>query len=207
MKRILFMMLVAAMIAPMSVNAQKSEKQIVKEAKSRAKKEEKAGWKVTPGALSLQQQYEELFRMQSERVDGNKKYIFVTSESVGQFYNTAKMAAVEQGKLLLAGEISSEITGLVDNELASQGITPEEAQDINATVAGSTNLISASLGRVITVVECHQILENKNTKVSITIAYDSKQATEKAKKAVLQELTKKSKALRGKLEKLLGQGE
>ncbi len=206
MKRIFSVVAVvmAMVVASPQVNAQVSDKQITKLAKKKVKEYVKEGWTETPGALPLQSQLEESYRMQYTKNDvGEDKYIIMTSQAIGQHYNAAKLQAIEQGKLLLAGQLLSEITGLVDNTLANQGMEPEEAQSISQTVAESSNVISSSLGRVITVVECHRKLPNKNTEVLVTIAYDATKGNQKAKQAVLQELSKKSEALRGKLDKLL----
>jgi hypothetical protein len=68
----------------------------------------------------------------------------------------------------------------------------------------SKNLISQSIGRVITVVELVRQLDNKNTVVQIHIAYNGAMAKEAAKKAVRQDLESKGKKLHDQLDKALG---
>ena len=68
----------------------------------------------------------------------------------------------------------------------------------------SKNLISQSIGRVITVVECYRVLDNKNREVMVRIAYNGEMAKEAAKKAIRQELEKKGEKLHEQLDQVLG---
>ena len=104
----------------------------------------------------------------------------------------------------LAGQIQTEVTALVENTVANKQLDPEDAASITETVMASKNLISQSIGRVITVVECYRILPNKNREVMVRIAYNGEMAKEVAKKAVRQELEKKGEKLHDKLDKALG---
>jgi hypothetical protein len=68
----------------------------------------------------------------------------------------------------------------------------------------SKNFISQSIGRVITVVECYRVLDNKNREVMVRIAYNSEMAKQAVKQAVREELKKKGENLHEQLDKALG---
>ena len=68
----------------------------------------------------------------------------------------------------------------------------------------SKNLISQSIGRTITVVECYRDMKNKNKEVMVRIAYNGEMAKAAAKKAIKNSLEDESEQLHDKLDKLLG---
>ena len=96
------------------------------------------------------------------------------------------------------------MTALIENTVANKQLAAEDAASISETVMASKNLISQSIGRVITVVECYRILDNKNREVMVRIAFNGDMAREAAKKAIRQELEKKGENLHNQLDKVLG---
>ena len=132
------------------------------------------------------------------------KYIIATAQSVGENYDAAKTAATSIAMTNLAGQIQTEVTALIENTVANKQLAPEEAASVVESVMASKNLISQSIGRVITVVELVRQLDNKNTVVQIHIAYNGAMAKEAAKKAVRQDLESKGQKLHDQLDKALG---
>jgi hypothetical protein len=178
---------------------------VTKTTKKEAKRLKKEGWVVSPGALPLEKQLERSYLMEFE-YDANQfpKYIMANAQSIAENYDAAKTAATSLAITNLAGQIQTEVTALVENTVANKQLDPEDAASITETVMASKNLISQSIGRVITVVECYRILPNKNREVMVRIAYNGEMAKEVAKKAVRQELEKKGEKLHDKLDKALG---
>jgi hypothetical protein len=178
---------------------------VTKTTKKEAKRLKKEGWVVSPGALPLEKQLERSYLMEYE-YDANQfpKYIMANAQSIAENYDAAKTAATSLAITNLAGQIQTEVTALVENTVANKQLDPEDAASITETVMASQNLISQSIGRVITVVECYRILPNKNREVMVRIAYNGEMAKEVAKKAVRQELEKKGEKLHDKLDKALG---
>jgi hypothetical protein len=178
---------------------------VSKSTKKEAKRLKKEGWVVSPGALPLEKQLERSYLMEFE-YDANQfpKYIMANAQSIAENYDAAKTAAMSLAITNLAGQIQTEVTALVENTVANKQLDPEDAASITETVMASQNLISQSIGRVITVVECYRILPNKNREVMVRIAYNGEMAKEVAKKAVRQELEKKGEKLHDKLDKALG---
>ena len=185
-----------------------AKKELAEKASKTARKAAKAyirdGWEVAPGHLPLEKQLDRAYTMQYEFDEsGYPLYLMSEATSVGQNYDAAKFQAMELSKLQLAGQISSEIVGLVENTVANNELSPEEAVSVLETVSSSKNLISQKIGRVITVVECHRTLSNKNKEVRVQIAYNSKAAMESAKNVIRNELEKKGEDLHEKLDSLL----
>lgn len=178
---------------------------VSKSTKKEAKRLKKDGWVVSPGALPLEKQLERSYLMEFE-YDANQfpKYIMANAQSIAENYDAAKTAATSLAITNLAGQIQTEVTALVENTVANKQLDPEDAASITETVMANKNLISQSIGRVITVVECYRILPNKNREVMVRIAYNGEMAKEVAKKAVRQELEKKGEKLHDKLDKALG---
>lgn len=176
-----------------------------KTTKKEAKRLKKEGWVVSPGALPLEKQLERSFLMEYE-YDENlyPKYIMANAQSIGEHYDAAKTAATSLAITNLAGQIQTEVTALVENTVANKQLSDEEAVSLSETVMASKNLISQSIGRVITVVECYRVLDNKNREVMVRIAYNGEMAKEAAKNAIRQELERKGQKLHDQLDQVLG---
>lgn len=170
-----------------------------------AKRLKKEGWVVTPGALPLEKQLERAYTMEYE-YDENlyPKYIMANAQSIGENYDAAKTAATSLAITNLAGQIQTEVTALIENTVANQQLSADDAASISETVMASKNLISQSIGRTIVVVECYRILSNKNREVMVRIAYNGDMAKEAAKKAIRQELEQKGQNLHEQLDTVLG---
>ena len=181
------------------------EKKATKAARKDAKRLKRQGWQVAPGALPLEKQLDKSYMMQYEYdEDLFPKYLMGEAMSVGENYDAAKMQTLELAKQNLAGQIQTEVTALIDNTVANEQLQAEEAASITSSVMAAKNLISQSIGRVITVVEAYRTLDNKNKEVLVRIAYNSEMAKAAAKKAVRQDLEKKGDKLHNKLDQLLG---
>lgn len=173
--------------------------------KKEAKRLKKEGWVVSPGALPMEKQLERSYLMEYE-YDENlfPKFLMANAQSIGENYDAAKTAATSLAITNLAGQIQTEVTALIENTVGNQQMAAEDAASIVETVMASKNLISQSIGRVITVVECYRILDNKNREVMVRIAYNSEMAKQAVKQAVREELKKKGENLHEQLDKALG---
>ena len=176
-----------------------------KTTKKEAKRLKKEGWMVTAGALPMEKQLERSYLMEYEYNENLfPKYIMANAQSIAENYDAAKTAATSLAITNLAGQIQTEVTALIENTVANQQLAAEDAASIAETVMASKNLISQSIGRVITVVECYRVLDNKNREVMVRIAYNGEMAKEAAKKAIRQELEKKGEKLHEQLDQVLG---
>ena len=124
--------------------------------------------------------------------------------SIGENYDGAKMQALELAKQNLAAQIQTEVSGLIDNSVATQQLAMEEAVTVTKSIMASKSLIVQSIGRTITVVECYRTLNNKNKEVLVRIAYNGAMAKAAAKAAIRKSLENESDELRNKLDNILG---
>lgn len=182
------------------------DEKVSKEARKMAKKYAKEGWKVTVGALPLEKQLERSYTMQYELDMNNSmpKYIRAEGKAISTSYDAAKMHAIADAKVVLAGNIQTEVAAIIEERLANHELGKEEAVAISNAVQVSKQVIAQSIGRVITVVECYRELKNKNYEVLVHIYYNGEMAAEAAKKAVREDLEKKGDKLAKELDELLG---
>lgn len=187
------------------LSKQELTSRVDKVTRKEAKRLKKEGWVVSPGALPLEKQLERVYTMEYEYdTDLFPKYIIASAQSIGENYDAAKTAATSLAITNLAGQIQTEVTALIENTVANQQLSADDAASISETVMASKNLISQSIGRTIVVVECYRILNNKNREVLVRIAYNGDMAKEAAKKAIRQELEEKGQNLHEQLDTVLG---
>lgn len=176
-----------------------------KTTKKEARRLQKEGWVVSPGALPLEKQLERSYLMEYEYTeDLYPKYIMANAQSIAEHYDAAKTAATALAITNLAGQIQTEVTALLENTVANKQLSGEDAASISETLMGSKNLISQSIGRTIAVVECYRILKNNNREVMVRLAYNGDMAKEMTKKILRDELEKKGQKLHDQLDKVLG---
>ncbi len=174
-----------------------------KPARKEAKRLAKEGWTIAAGKLPLEKQLERSYLMQLEYDESQYPvYIMTEAISVGETYNAAKNQSIEVAKLNLAGLIESKITNLVENTLANDQISPEEAASVSKTVSASKQMIAKSLGRILTVTECHRTLPNKNVEILVHVAYNQRMAMDQAKAMLREELKKEGQDLHEELDKM-----
>lgn len=187
--------------------ASKSElnEKATKTARKEAKKLSKEGWITAPGALPLEKQLDKSYKMQMEYdEDMYPKYLMGEAMSIGENYDAAKMQALELAKQNLAGQIQTEVTALIENSVANKQLANEDAASVTQSIMGAKNLISQSIGRTITVMECYRVKTNKNKEVLVRIAYNGAMAKAAAKRAIQEELNEKSEEIHKKLDEILG---
>ena len=176
-----------------------------KDARKEAKRLQKEGWKVAPGALPMEKQLDRVFVMKYEfDTDMFPKWIFGDAMSIGENFDAAKMQAIAIAKEKIAGEIGTEVTAVIDNNLANKQLSPEEAASLVKSIDKGKQFISRNIGRTITVTEMYRTLSNKNKEVRVQIAYSSEMARQNAKQVIRDELEKEGDDLGKKLDELLG---
>lgn len=178
-----------------------------KAARKEAKTLAKEGWKVAPGAMPLEKQLDKAYFMESQIEDSETmypKFIIGEAMSIGETYDAAKMQALEIAKLNLAEQIQTEVTAIVDNSLTNQQLPEEEAVSVTKTLMESKSLISQSIGRTVTVMECYRDKDGKRKEVRVRIAYNGTLAKNAAKNAIRQTLEKEGKDMHETLDKVFG---
>ncbi len=180
------------------------KKRSIKMARKKAKKMKKQGYYEAPGALPMDKQLENAFIKQNmEDEDGYPKYITASGNSVAGSQTAAHLQAMETAKLTLAGTISTNVAALIENNIANEQFTKEEAATVTKIVSASKNIIAQELGRVIPLTEMYKEVGDDNIQADVMIAYDSKTAMIKAKEIVRRQLSEETEALQDKLDKML----
>lgn len=175
-----------------------------KAARKEAKKYVKEGWETSPGTLPIDKQLDKAYNMQYEYDEtGFPKFLMGEAMSIGENYDAAKMQALELAKQNLAGQIQTEVTELIENQVSNKQLSAEQAASVSQSVSASKNLISQSIGRVIPVVELYRTKTNSNKEVLVRVAYNSSMALEAAKKGIRHTLEEKGDTLRNQLDKIL----
>ncbi len=174
-------------------------------ARKESKRLAKEGWKVSAGALPLEKQLDETWKKQYERDENDyPKYIIANTKTIGTNYSAAKNQALNLAKVELAGLISTHVAGLVENTVANQDLSNQEAASIVKTIDASKSIIAQEMGRTVVLLEVYRVLPNKNTEVQIRIAYNVEIAMDLAKKTIVKKLEEEGAGLQSKLDGLLG---
>ena len=135
--------------------------------------------------------------------DGYPLYLVSTGNSVAESQSAAKLQAIELAKLELAGVVQTSIVAIIENSVANNQLSREDAASVTKTVAASKNIIAQEIGRVITFFEIYREVGDANIECSLRIGYNSEMAYDTAKKAIKEQLEDRTEELHKKLDKIL----
>jgi len=179
-------------------------KEAVAQAKEEAKEYKKDGFRTFLGGLPLDKQLESAWLKVVDVDDsGTPEFIVANARVVGGNTSAAKMQALHQAKVQLAGLISSNISSLIESSSANDELSRSEATSLNKALQSSRELITAELGRVVNEVEVYRELPNKNVEVMVCLSYNARLALEIASRALKQKLEGESAALQNKLNEMI----
>ena len=180
-------------------------KRASKAARTAAKTYAKQKWTVTIGALPLEKQLDKAYNMQYQFETAElPMYVMGEATAIGQNYDAAKMQALELAKINLAGQIQTEITALIESNVANEQISSTDAASISKSVMSSKSLISQTLGRIIPVVECYRDTKDGKKEVRMQVAYSYKAAADAARSVVKADLEKSGQNLSKQVDQILG---
>ena len=166
------------------------QKKAIKEARKEAKKLTKEGFKTPVGKLPLDKQIENAWQKQAEMTpDGTPFWYVASSRAIGGNQSSAVLQATNAAKIDLAGQIQTKVSQLIEAKVANDDMGQEEAASLSSVVGASKSVISATLGRVVPLVE-------------VKLGYSMEAANKAAISAVRAELAKKSEDLAKELDKL-----
>lgn len=204
MKKLMMVAMAIIVATGACFSADKFEKRAKKEAKQMMSGKKEPAWQVAPGKQPLDMQLAKAYRMEEELTDeGEPKWIIGTAMSIGENFDGAKMQATTLAIQEIARSIQTTVAAEIQSTGGNQQLAADEAATAVKMVLGGSQWIMNTIGRTIPVVECYQILPNKNKNVRITIAYNVKIANERAKKALREELVKQGVEISEKLENFL----
>lgn len=180
-------------------NNVKVEYKPTKEVKKTAKKYEKEGWKVAFGAMPMAEQLQRAIYFQKE-VDsqGLSKYAVGRGQSEGQYYDAARLQAMELARLDIASQIETSITAEAKSILGNE--QGEEVSSVMQTSKGVRSLVSQNLSQTIVVTEIHKELKSGHYLVQISIAADRATGAKAVKRAIREDLKKRGDDIIKKLD-------
>jgi hypothetical protein len=179
------------------------QKKAIKEARKEAKALEKEGFKTPAGKLPLAKQIETAWERQVELdTDGNPYWYVASARIIGGNQSAAALQATNAAKIDLAGQIQTKVSQLIEARVANDDMGQENAASLSSVVAASKSVISATLGRVLPLVEVYRTLPNQNVEVVVTLGYNIQDANKAAVHAIRKELAAKSEELAKELDKL-----
>ena len=205
---ILTIVLAVLFVVPVMSQSEKSikkdiKKKAMKEARKEAKKLKKDGFEVAPGQLPMEKQIEQTWIKRYETTDeGQKKWFIADARAVGETHTAAKLQAYEVAKVNIAGQIGTEVAGLVETNIANAQLNAIDAASVTETVATFKSLIGSKMGRTNTLFEADKQI-GKNTEVYVTIGYSYQEAINMAKEMIREEMTKKADFNSEKLDQIL----
>lgn len=178
----------------------------LKEARKQAKKYEKEGYRVPVGQLPLAKQLENSWQAQVE-IDGEgvPYYFMSTQNTVASNFTAASMQATNTAKLDIAGQIQTQIASVIEQKIANNEISADNAVAINNYVSASKSIINNTLGRVIKFVEIYRTLDNGNVEAIVTLGYNTQIAQKEAIKAMQKSLDADAEDLMKELDALLAE--
>lgn len=178
--------IVAMLLLGMTISvAAQGEKQWMKDAKKEEKRLKKEGWQITAGSLPMLQQIYNSYKLRNEMgMNLAPKYVFGNSQSIGTFFDAAKTAATEVAKADMVGQISTEITRLVSEQISAKQMSNDQAEAVMGVVEKSKSIVTQKLGVTTPVVQFYRKLPNGNTEVMMSIAYDLEKITSQSKGVV-----------------------
>lgn len=193
------------MQAKLKANKAALKEKASKDARKEAKRLQKEGWSVSPGALPLEKQVDRHF-MYIEQYDDDMNALYYQGEgrATAESFAAAQIQATELARMNLAGSISSEATGIVDNLVANKMLADDQAASITTTMLESKSIFSQKLGRLTTTLTVVRELKNKNKEVLVRVVTKTAAIQEIAKEAIRAELEKDGKELSEELKAYLG---
>lgn len=181
-------------------------KKLEKDAKKQAKAYVKQGWLVAPGHNSIEIQQLRATKLQNTfNEDYSPKFIMGTAMSNAGNYDAAKFQATELAKIQIAGIISSEVAGLVENNIGNSQLDAGQAASIVKSIGNYKSFVASKLTNIIPVIDMYMTdTKTKNTTVTIGLFYNKEEAVKVGIQAIREQMMKESEELGKELDSLLG---
>jgi hypothetical protein len=172
----------------------------------------KEGWMVTPGMLPVKEQVTESNRMLRTRdSEGQLKYYAGNGLSVGEFYDAAKITAIQVASINLAAAVEKTVMGAFESAFSTDEKGKKEAVSALEVNGGLRTVIATRLRNTITATDMYRELKNGNVEVSVLLLYDKKKALEEAeipvKEVIRKEMKEKARGILERMDKELGWGQ
>ena len=183
-------------------NSQAIIKKDSKESKKESIKLTKEGWKTTKGSLSIDIQLCRYWAIQAEQNKSKTPtYLISEAESIAEYYDIARMQALETAKTDLITQIESNITK--KSNITSCQLSEEESATISNIISTSKSITTIRIGTIMPIMEISKTLKDNQIKVVVKIAYDAETAEYIAKVVIKEQLKYASTKLQEQISKIL----
>ena len=176
----------------------------IKEARKEAKRWAKDGYQNTPGNLSLSQQFERAM-VKRVMVDENNvlRFVSASASAISGSESVAQANAMDNARAILAGQIQTEVSGLISNNKANTAYSVTEVETIDEFISNSKTLIQNELGIIRPEIEMVRRVGD-NFEFRYTLLYDLKEAKLVTKNLMKRDLSEKLGKNEEELNKILG---
>lgn len=183
----------------MNLNKKMQEDKVSKESRKQAKQLTKEGWKVAPGALSLEKQLERAALFQNSFEDDyvTPKYVSGDATSTAENYDAGKMQALEMARINLVTSIEGSITRIVENNTHNKQLGAGDAASVIGTLGKVKSHITQKIGQTIPVIEVYKELKNGNVAVRVMTFYSMDNARKIAKEAIRKQMEEEGNKVLG----------
>ena len=107
----------------------------------------------------------------------------------------------------MASQLETNIVGLIENSVANEQLSQEDAASLTKTVTASKEIVAQKLGRVITLFSAYKedkkLSKRANVGYTVMIAYNQALAIDAAKQTIKEELRDEAEDLHKKLDQIL----
>jgi hypothetical protein len=178
-------------------------KKVSKDVKKEAKRYEKDGWRPIAGKQPIAQQLDYAFAKQGEAdAEGMPVWIIGNGSSIAQQEAAGLSQATDLAKLNLLSFIESNISSVVESEVANNQLSREDAVSITKTIQVATDAVSKKLGAVMPLLSIVRDVD-KNYELQIMVAYKYDMVRKMVLEEIKNQLQKETDEVRKKYENFL----
>lgn len=206
-----FSLLLVALIAFGTLSAQNTKKELKKELKAKVEREcrktartlKKNGWEVMPGKLPIEKQIQESrFSEIDLNENGERLYFTATHSSVGGNYSSAKKMASSRAMEELAEKISVDVAAIVENNVSSMNLGPDDIQIIDKCLAVSKQKVFAKINGAQQILEIFRTNDKGACEIRVMYRLSAENALNIAKQEYTQQLKNESTVLAKQLDEM-----
>ena len=172
--KILILIALVIALQPMVLGQKFKFSKVGRDTKKEAKKYEKDGYRVFAGKPPIEQQLNTSFANQAKTDDmGFPVWIIGNGTSVSQSEAAGLSQAMDFAKINLLGMLETNMSTVVESNLANNQLSKDDAESITKTIQVSTNKVSKKLGPVNPLFGIvREVGKNYETKVMLAYNYE-----------------------------------
>ena len=200
------------MTIPTCTYAQRSDKELKKDLKSgavrdnkkTAKELKKEGWTIMPGKLPMERQIQDAqYAELDETAEGEKRFFVGSHTAIGGNYTAAKQMADDRARLELAAAVNAMVAQKIEQQIANKDFGDGDLQVIDEFVSANKSVVAAQLSGITPVLEIYRPLPKGQVEVRTMVKVDAQKALKAAREALRPGLAAKAENLARSLDLIL----